>query len=226
MKPCFGYKHWTLEDQPRCFYVGKGLESRPFQKNIKERNHKWHAIVKRLGFRVEVCVGPMEHYDACAWEIENIALENTFSTNHSHDDPIDIGCNFTMGGEGGFGRIWTLEQRQSASVKKLGVKPNETTREKMRVSAKGRPPVRAETRVKHSDAMRGTNNVHAKLTIEMVIELKLKYLSGFSQRALVDVFHVKQSTISRALNGATHASVRLSDYDENRLEEMLSRYKK
>lgn len=27
---CFyGYKHWTLENVSRCFYVGKGLRGRP-----------------------------------------------------------------------------------------------------------------------------------------------------------------------------------------------------
>jgi hypothetical protein len=105
----YGYKHWTLEDPPRCFNVGKGRKKRPFDQHHKRRSHKWHAIVKRLGLRVEVCVGPMEHFDACAWEIAQIAAMGTFSTNHSHDDPIDIGCNFTLGGEGSYGMKHTPE---------------------------------------------------------------------------------------------------------------------
>ena len=105
----YGYKHWTLEATPRCFNVGKGLKARSHQKN--SRNHKWRAIVKRYGLRVEICVGPTDHFTACAWEIENIALMNTFSTNHSHDDDADIGCNLTHGGEGGFGRVVSVEER-------------------------------------------------------------------------------------------------------------------
>ena len=107
----FGYKHWTLEDPPRCFNVGKGGSGRAGQKS--SRNHKWHAISKHLGLRVEICVKFMCHNhehgigekcqaneNARAWEIEQIVAMDTFSTNHSHDDPNDIGCNFTLGGEG------------------------------------------------------------------------------------------------------------------------------
>jgi hypothetical protein len=94
----YGYKHWTLEDVPRCFNVGKGVKGRA---NSKRRNHKWHSVVERFGLRVEVCFGPVTNEEACAWEIEWVARENTFSTNHSHDDPSDIGCNFTLGGDTG-----------------------------------------------------------------------------------------------------------------------------
>ena len=115
MKVFYGYKHWTLEKAPRCFNVGKGRQCRV--NDLRARNHKWHAIVKRLGLRVEVCVGfkcdnhnhvfdgkCQANDDVCAWEIECIAKENSFSTNHSHDDMNDIGCNFTRGGEGTTGR--------------------------------------------------------------------------------------------------------------------------
>jgi hypothetical protein len=114
----YGYKHWTLEDLSRCFNVGKGLKKRP--KDRYGRNHKWHAIVKRYGLHVEVCIGPMTHEEACAWEVEWVAKENTFSTNHSHDDPNDIGCNFTRGGDGSRGRIMTDIERQRHSVSMRG----------------------------------------------------------------------------------------------------------
>lgn len=113
----YGYKHWTLEAVPRCFNVGKGVIGR--SDVDRGRNHKWHAMVKRLGLRVEVCIGPVTNEEACAWEIEWIAKENTFSTNHSHDDPNDIGCNFTKGGGGVVGRPQTDEERRKrrASLK-------------------------------------------------------------------------------------------------------------
>jgi hypothetical protein len=59
--------------------------------------------VKRYGLRVEICVGPVTNEEACKWEIDMIAQENAYSTNHSHDDPIDIRCNFTFGGDGSSG---------------------------------------------------------------------------------------------------------------------------
>lgn len=76
----YGYKHWTLEDPPRCFNVGKGVKKRP--KQASNRNHKWHSVVKRFGLRVEVCIGPIEHFDACSWEIKTIETMGTYSTNH------------------------------------------------------------------------------------------------------------------------------------------------
>jgi hypothetical protein len=75
-KRFFGYKHWTLEDSPRCFYVGKGISARPRKRS--SRNHKWHAIVKRFGLRVEVCIGSVTNDEACAWEVDNIASMGTF----------------------------------------------------------------------------------------------------------------------------------------------------
>ena len=112
---------------PRCFYVGKGLQKRP--SSAKNRNHKWHAIVKRFGLRVEVCIGPVTHEEACAWEIENIALMGSFSTNHSHNDPVDVGCNFTKGGEGTVGR----------PAPNRGKSPSDATRIKMVLSHLGKP---------------------------------------------------------------------------------------
>jgi len=97
----YGYKHWTLEETPRCFYVGRGLLRRA--SDLKNRNHKHKAIVERYGVRIEVCVGPVSFDASNEWEVKTIAGEKTFSTNHSHDDPNDIGCNFTLGGSGGYG---------------------------------------------------------------------------------------------------------------------------
>ncbi len=129
----YGYKHWTLEDPPRCFNVGKGLKNR--SSSHRGRNHKWRAIVKRYGLQIEVCVGFFVNEDARIWEIENIELMGTFSTNHSHDDPSDIGCNLTKGGEGGNGwkvpddfgqkisKSWTEGRRLDASLRMLEDNP-------------------------------------------------------------------------------------------------------
>lgn len=126
----YGYKHWTLEESPRCFYVGKGLKPRPFHRKKNERGRKWHAVVEQYGLRVEVCVGPVTNEEACVWEIEQIAIENTFSVNHHHHSG-DVGCNFTRGGDG-----------------TVGLKRPD-------VSARQRLPRTDEYRKKMSEAMRG-----------------------------------------------------------------------
>lgn len=123
--------HWTLENPSRCFYVGKGVKGRPQSQG--DRNHKWHAIVKRLGLHVEVCVGPMSNAQACAWEISNIEFMGTFSMNHSHDDDSDIGCNFTIGGDGIVGRVQTLEEKNKRQVSLKHAYKNIELRNKLRL---------------------------------------------------------------------------------------------
>lgn len=118
MTQFYGYKHWTLEETSRCFYVGKGIAGR--ERSKRSRNHKWHAIVKRYGIRIEMCKGPVTNEEACAWEIEQIEFESTFSINHSHDDSSDINCNFTRGGEGSIGCVPNDETRQKMSHSHVG----------------------------------------------------------------------------------------------------------
>lgn len=151
----YGYKHWTLEDSPRCFNVGKGRKHRPHDEHPKRRSHKWHAIVKRYGLRVEVCIGPVTHAEVCAWEIEWIEKEGTFSTNHAHDDPDDIGCNFTKGGEGSFGMKHTPEWCAAHSARLKGRKRppfSDEWRSNISAAAKGKkkPPRTPE----HCEAIR------------------------------------------------------------------------
>lgn len=162
----YGYKHWTLETVPRCFNIGKGKIKRPFEVKYG-RNHKWHAIVKRFGLRVEVCVGPVTNEEACAWEIEQIALEKTFTINHSHDDLNDIGCNLTKGGDGA-----------------TGYYHNEKSREKIRQSALGNTRclgriVNEETRNKLSKSKMGVKNpkLSAKLKGRVLTDEHAKHIS-------------------------------------------------
>ena len=156
----YGYKHWTLESVPRCFNVGRGRKDRP--KSHGNRNHKWHAIVKRYGLRVEICIGPVTNEEANRWEVEQIVGEGTFTTNHSHDDPNDIRCNFTKGGEGISGWIHSEEsKRKNSESNKIstagekngmfGKHHSEETRKKIGEKSRGRVDSK-ETRRKKSIA--------------------------------------------------------------------------
>ena len=164
-KAFYCYKHFTLEDPPRCFNVGKGVKSRP---TSRKRNHKWRAIVKRYGLCAEVCVGFMCHdhvpghdcvasKDACAWEVENIALEKTYSTNHSHDDPNDSGCNFTRGGEGTVGFTHPPDVVAEAARKRTGKKRTPEQVQRLSISHQGikLPPRSQAYRAKQSLAHTG-----------------------------------------------------------------------
>ncbi len=125
----YGYKHWTLEEVPRCFYVGRGLKGRPEQQ--RNRNHKWYAIVERHGLRIEICTDPITHEAACIWEVDWIAKERTFSANHSHDSS-DIGCNFTIGGDGVIGRKHNEETKKKISLSSKGRKISDEARANLR----------------------------------------------------------------------------------------------
>lgn len=133
----YGYKHWTLEEMPRCFYVGKGLKNR--HHSFGDRNHKWHAIVKRYGLRVEVCIGPVTNEEACVWEIENISKEKTYCPGHEHHDhdTNDTGCNFTKGGDGISGWQHSSKTRALWSLKRKGIKPTPETNLKNSVANSG-----------------------------------------------------------------------------------------
>ncbi len=136
----YGYKHWTLEESPRCFYVGKGLCSRTH--SHRSRNHKWHAVVRRFGLRVEICVGPVTNQEACAWEIEQIVREGTFSECHAHDAE-DICCNFTRGGDGveGYKHSFATLKRMSRSISLANRGRKHTVRSRLNMSNAHKKPV-------------------------------------------------------------------------------------
>jgi len=164
----YGYKHWTLENISRCFYVGIGNKTRPYSKG-KSRSRKWRFITKTLGLKVEICIGPVSKEEICEWEKENILIEKTFTLNQTHD-LSDINCNFTSGGDGGgfIGHAHTTESKQKMSKKRIGKlhpmfgkkrKHSEESKKKMGRSGKlnhnyGKS-LSKETKKKLSDSNRG-----------------------------------------------------------------------
>jgi hypothetical protein len=146
----FGYKHMTLEAVPRCFYVGKGTTRRPFSRS---RSKKWHAVVAEYGLRVEVCIGPVSNRTAIEWEITHIAAEGTYSKCTALRNPDNIGCNFTLGGDGAVGCPRTEKQKAEISERFRRPKTPEH-REKLRQANLGKKlsPERVE---KTAKALRG-----------------------------------------------------------------------
>jgi hypothetical protein len=147
----YGYKHYTLELAPRCFYVGRGIKGRPF--DLRQRNHKHKAIVSQYGCRVEVCAGPMTFEESNSWEVEHIALEGTYTTCYKYHSE-DIGCNFTLGG-GGTQGCTTGKLGDSNPAKRPEI------REKIANTLRGHPGANKgknlskESRTKISESLKG-----------------------------------------------------------------------
>jgi hypothetical protein len=155
--PFFVYEDWTLEAEPRCFYVGKGRQKRI---NYKYRNKKHAAVSTKYGVDRRVVLETTDESEALALEVSLIRERDTFMS--------DLGCNFTAGGEGvsapshrkgktiseqhrknisegkkgkptHWSRPRTPEFKARISQALTGISRSEETRRKVSLSLKGRP---------------------------------------------------------------------------------------
>jgi len=147
----YGYKHWTLEEIPRCFYVGKGLKSRPFD---NRRNKKWNNVSKRFGLRVEICVGPFSNNEAIEWEISNIIAEDTFTTSWETENGSNIRCNFTHGGDGATGHFVSDDAKRRIGNAQRNKPKSSNVKQKLHDALIGRK-LSVETRTRMSKAKLG-----------------------------------------------------------------------
>ena len=113
------YEDWTLEEAPRCFYVGKGNDDRV--EKLKRSNCYHREISSELG-QCRVVVASSSNEDQIL-EIERkiISERHTYVKDPEYNG---IGCNLTKGGQGNSGRVVTLETRQKISQSKLCKTPN------------------------------------------------------------------------------------------------------
>jgi NUMOD3 motif len=169
---------------------------------------------------------PVTNEEACQWEIKEISSEGTFTTNHSHDDPEDIRCNFTLGGEGSTGHVvkHTEEARRKMGRSgelnpRYGKKHSAESIQKMRDSHKGQ--LRSEeAKFKTSEACKtwhqqnpdfhafrscitsGEGNPRSKLTWEQVREIRSKYVPRlYSKPKLALEYGVSESVIGKIIAG-------------------------
>lgn len=119
MKLYHVYEDWTLEETPRCFYVGKGDDSRVVKLKRASKHHR--DVTQMLGQR-RVVVFTTED-ESLALERERVVIQER----HVHPCDPDyngIGCNRTLGGQGNSGRIVTEETCRKISEAKKGKTPN------------------------------------------------------------------------------------------------------
>lgn len=97
----FNYIDWTLEENPRPFYVGKGKIKRVQQ---RERNAYWKNIAAKHGWRREVVYVTKDEAHAFEEEKRRILEQGTFEDG----TPGRWGANLSEGGEGPSGRTGVL----------------------------------------------------------------------------------------------------------------------
>jgi hypothetical protein len=221
----FIYLDWTLEVEPRCFYVGKGDEARVKK---RERNEYWRAIAAKYGWRREKILGTIDEVYAYEQEIEWIAQMRTY-------EGAGDGCwgaNLTIGGSG----VMTGRKHSEMTLAKMrgenhhcfgkfgqdhpwfGHRHTDEWKAQMstRNSGSGNPMYGkpgAFTGKTHSrefiKRQSGENSVWAVLTKAQVKDIRRRYIEGRSiqrhpgvkvlgvtQVALVEEYGVKQATIS------------------------------
>lgn len=109
----FGYCDYTDDDRP--YYVGIGDIRRVRR---PKRNKKHDSVSNKYGQKrvIEVIILNADNAwtQLCSWEGATIALRQT------KHDPGNIGCNFTIGGDGvrGFKRVKSEEERHKISESK------------------------------------------------------------------------------------------------------------
>lgn len=105
----YTYLHYT-RDTKQLFYVGMEHNKRCIQKTKNSRNNWWFNIVNKHDFLVEIVDINLTKEEACQREIY---LISKYGRKQLDKDGLLI--NMTNGGEGGFGVIYSEEEKQKKS---------------------------------------------------------------------------------------------------------------
>lgn len=125
------YLDWTLENLPRCFYVGRGTNDRIKK---RDRNKFWKRIAAKYGWRREIVICTSIYEVVCSEEINFIRDMNTFY----YTNKDGIACNFTLGGDGGLlGYKHSLETRKKIGLSRFGKKNSIDSIEKRKLRSLG-----------------------------------------------------------------------------------------
>lgn len=122
-------------DTNKVFYVGIGNQERRAYRT-DTRNDLWTKIYKRHGRTVEIIHKDISWQEACSIEIKLIAFYRAYLGEKSL-------ANFTNGGEGNLGKIFTEEQRKNMSngQKKRFQNPIEMEKQKQRMKEIKKDPI-------------------------------------------------------------------------------------
>lgn len=110
-KEFYTYVHKRKTDG-KVFYVGKGSAGRAW--DFVRRNWHWKCIVAKHGVDVEIDIGGLQEWAAFEREFQLIALHGR------KDCGYGILVNYSDGGSGATGTIFTKEQRERVSLRMMG----------------------------------------------------------------------------------------------------------
>lgn len=123
------YVDWTLEDEPRPFYVGMGSSKRV--RNLSSRNTLHKNISEKYGHTRHVEFETEIRDEALLKEIELISHYKTYFYDES-----SWGCNFTIGGDGTTGHTMIMSDDHRKILSDANSRPkSESTKEKMKIAA-------------------------------------------------------------------------------------------
>jgi len=200
-------------------YIGKTT------KTLLERKDRHYSNARTINckeYDFAICRAIRQHGDNIVWSIlhfnipesdlSKLEIEEINNHNSFHS-----GYNETKGGEGISGWKHTKETRKKISEANKGkIVPAKTrekiskfrkgkhhtkeTREKISEANKGKKHSIA-ARKKISNATKGENHPRAKLTYEIVKEIRIKYATKkYTYKKLAQKYNVDLSTISRIIN--------------------------
>jgi group I intron endonuclease len=105
------YRHIRL-DKNEPFYIGIGSDDNGdyYRANYKYgRNELWNRISEKYGYKIDIIMDDISWESACEKERELISLYGRINLNNG------ILCNFTDGGEGVLGVVFTQERLDKMS---------------------------------------------------------------------------------------------------------------
>lgn len=146
MTKFYVYVDWTLEENPRPFYVGKGKIERV---NLLKRNKRHDSIANSYGIDRRIALETQDEKEAFELEASLILEYRTYAYGENC-----WGANFTRGGEGSSGRHLTeeslskirkphgpkhsLEQKEKWSNLRKGSHISDSHKENIRLASLGR----------------------------------------------------------------------------------------
>ena len=192
------YVDWTTEDEPRPYYVGKGLTSRI---SLQIRNKHHTNVSNKYGFRREIIFSSYDDNACKQLEIQKIKEFHTFVQDPDYNQ---IGCNYTTGGDGGRFPGWHHSEETKQIIREKRALQIFTPEMRNRISKqfKGKKlkQEHAEKLRQHLTKLNQTSNViknvkRGKLfAVEPQTILNLRK-SGMTLQAIADMFSVSKQAI-------------------------------
>lgn len=206
------YEDWTLEEIPRCFYVGKGDDGRVLK--IKRNPH--HSLVSSdLGHRRTVVLTTSDENEALIVERELIQKRHT----HPRDPEYNgIGCNRTLGGQGNSGRIVSEETKKRISEAKRGKTSNKVWTQSERAATAARMSALHKGKkisTEHKEILR-TRMANPIVKNEMIAKISAALHSKYADDP---AFHQR---VREARVGSRNSQAVVSEFDVLELRQLWS----